>query len=140
MSPFDHSEFYDALHDLVRDVARVPVNDFEQRWQRARAKADQRWVRETSAFNVDTWLLQCVCEEFAELELYSRPEIHDIFFRFQKSPGFGKHLIGSEFDFRFPDGVTERVKILEVFLGPRYGMGYRIESATGRRMEFEKFD
>lgn len=140
MSPFDHSGFNGALHDLVRDITGLPVNDFERRWQRAYAKADQPWLREASAFNVDTSLLQAVCEEFAEFGLFSRSDIHDTFFRFQEPPGFGKHLIGSQFNFRFPDGVTEPVKILDVFLGPRYGMGYRIESSTGRRAEFEKFD
>jgi hypothetical protein len=140
MSPIDHSGFYGALHDLVRDIASESVNDFEQRWQHICAKSDQPWLSETSSFNADASLLESVCEGFAELALFSRPEIHDTFFRFRKPPGFGKHLIGSEFDFRFPDGVTERVKILEVFLGPRYGMGCRIESSTGRQFEFEKFD
>jgi hypothetical protein len=140
MSPFDNSGFYKALHNSVRDIADLPAKKFERRWQRARAKVDGPWLQQTSTFNIDTALLESVCEEFAPLSLLSRPEVTDLFFRFREPPGFGKHLIGSQFDFRFPDGVTESVTIVDVFLGPHYGMGYRVESSTGRRTEFEKFD
>lgn len=140
MSPSDQTGFCQGLHDLVRYISALPGKEFERRWQRARAKADQPWLRQTSSFNIDTSLLQSVCEEFSELKLLSRPEVQELFFRFRKQPGFGKHLIGSQFDFRFPDGVTELVTILDIFVGPNYGMGYRIESSTGRRAEFERFD
>src|ERR1700687_2831461 len=125
MSSRRQSAFHNALRDLIRGVTHLPTVDFEQRWQRAYTKADQPWVSQTSGFDAESWLLQCACEEFSEFELLSRPDIHDLFFRFKRAPGYGKHLVGSEFDFRFPDGITERVKILDVFLGPRYGKSYR---------------
>jgi hypothetical protein len=95
MSPFDESGFYKGLHDLVRDIAGVSAAEFERRWQRARTKADEPWLQQTSAFNIDTALLESACEEFLELSLFSRLKIHELFFRFRKPPGFGKHLIGS---------------------------------------------
>jgi hypothetical protein len=77
-------------------------------------------------------------DEFEGFELLATPKIHEGFFDHQA--WFNSQLIGPEFDYRLPGGTPEKVRVEEVFLGPRFGMGYRLRTAAGAVFEIEKFD
>src|SRR5258708_38072768 len=105
MSGFERHRlpFYESLRSSVASVVRLSAVDFNERWARLVTSADQPWLSQTSSFNIDTWLLRAVCEEFAGFELLANPKIQKVFFDHQAL--FNSRLIGTEFDYRLHGGT-----------------------------------
>ena len=131
-------DFVDALRSCVKGIVDVPPEEFDGRWTSVLERSEQWWLSETSSFNLDTWLLRLADDEFPDFNLLQRQEVEKVFFEHQ--PVFNRQLIGKEFDYRMPSGMVETVRVQDVFIGPRVGMGYRLRTRGGLTFEIEKFD
>lgn len=132
------TNFYNDLKSYIQKLYKKP--DFKDKWNHIIDKIDQEWINQTSEFNIDTFIFQEVNNEFPILHLFNDNLVHELFFNNSKEHGFSKILIGRQFTYTFPNGEKEEVTIENVFLGKRYGMGFKLLRNDGTTFEIEKFD